>query len=85
MVWVTEAKYLEGYKVWLRFSDGLEGVVNLESTILNDRRSIFQALRNVEEFKQLRLDMDTLVWENGLDLAPEFLHTLLKNNLVSSQ
>ena len=83
MVWVTEAKYLEGYKVWLRFSDGLEGAVDLEPTLQGDSRPIFQALLNLDEFKRFRVDMDTLVWENGLDLAPEFLHALLKNSLIS--
>ena len=83
MIWVTEAKLLEGYKVWLRFNDGLEGVVDLETTLQGDSRPIFQALLNPDEFKRFRVDMDTVVWENGLDLAPEFLHDLLKNSLVS--
>lgn len=84
MVWVVEAKYLEGHKVWLRFSDGLEGELDLENTIKSDPRAIFQALQDLEQFRRFRVDMDTLVWENGLDLAPEFLHDLLKSALVSS-
>ena len=82
MVWVIQARYLEGYKIWLCFSDGLEGTIDLEKTILEDSRPIFQALRDLEQFQQFQVDMDTVVWANGLDLAPEYLHDLLKNSLV---
>jgi len=82
MVWLTEAKYLEAYRVWLRFNDGLEGTIDLQNTIFDDPREIVRATQDPELFRQVRLEMDTLVWPNGLDLAPEYLHALLKNSLV---
>jgi hypothetical protein len=66
----------------VHFNDGLEGVLDLESTVLNDPRAVFQALHGPEQFKQVRVDMDTLVWESGLDLAPEYLYAMLKGRLV---
>jgi hypothetical protein len=31
---------------------------------------------NIELFSQVSVDMDTLVWPNGFDLAPEYLYEL---------
>jgi len=76
MKWIIEAKYIRAYEIWLRFNDGNEGVVDLESTITNDHREIFKALKDLEAFKKFKLDADTIIWENGLDLAPEYLYDL---------
>jgi len=34
-------------------------------------------LRDPAVFAALRVDMDTVVWESGFDLAPEYLRSLL--------
>ncbi len=76
MKWVKKAKYIDSFKVWLKFNDGIEGIVDLESTITNDRRDIFRQLHDRQHFKKFKVEADTLVWENGLDLAPEYLYEL---------
>ena len=76
MIWVTHANYAGAYRLNLTFSDGTEGEVDLQETIVNDPRPIFRELRDVDLFKKFRVDMDTVVWENGLDLAPEFLYDI---------
>lgn len=73
MIYVTEAKYVKDYKIRLRFSDNKEGVVDLENVIRSDSRKVFKELENIKRFQDFRVDMDTVVWGNGLDLAPEFL------------
>ena len=78
MIWVTEAKALPDFRLWVRFSDGTEGKVNLKDFIANDTRPIVAALRDPLAFSALRVDMDTVVWDNGFDLAPEFLHAQAK-------
>jgi hypothetical protein len=69
---VTEAKYLRDYVIWLRFNDGAEGEVDLEAELEGE---VFGPLRDLEQFKKFRVDpeLDTVVWDNGADLAPEFL------------
>ena len=81
MLWITKAIYCQDYKIDLYFSNGEAGIVDLRDIILQDKRPIFQELRDVERFKQFKVDMDTVVWENGLDLAPEFLYGLARNSL----
>ncbi|MGB3850614.1 MAG: DUF2442 domain-containing protein [Tunicatimonas sp.] len=72
-IWVTEATYTADYKVYLAFSDGSSGEVDLESHF---QTPIFQPLREKEYFKSFKLGEWTLEWENGADFAPEFLYDL---------
>ena len=78
MIWVTEAKAIGPFQVWLRFSDGTEGEVDLAEFVAADSRPILAALRNPTAFAALRVDFDTVVWDNGFDLAPEFLRARIK-------
>ena len=75
MIWVTDARTLPDYRLWVRFSDGVEGEIDLKDFIAADPRPIVAALRDPTTFSAIRLEMDTVVWANGFDLAPEFLHT----------
>jgi len=76
MLWVTDAKYREGYRVWLAFSDGSSGEVDLADRLHGE---VFEPLKNLSLFSQVRFEpeMDTIVWPNGADLAPEYLKDLV--------
>lgn len=74
MIWVTDAKHLGQYRLWLRFSDGTAGQVDLETMINADTRPVVAALRDPAVFSAFKVDMDTVVWDNGFDLAPEYLY-----------
>ncbi len=73
---ITNAKYLEDYKLELSFNDGFNGVVDLEDKIFNDHRIIFKSLQKIEFFKKFSKNRWTIEWTNGVDLAPEFLREL---------
>ncbi|MBF0240801.1 MAG: DUF2442 domain-containing protein [SAR324 cluster bacterium] len=70
---VTNAKYLEDYRVEVSFNDGRKGIVDLSKSL---EGTIFNPLKNRNLFSQLRVDkeLDTIVWPNGADLAPEYLY-----------
>jgi hypothetical protein len=70
---VIEAEYVRHYVVRLKFQDGTEGEVDLESRLYGE---VFEPLKAPEYFRQFRVDPDlhTLVWPNGADFAPEFLY-----------
>lgn len=70
---VREAKHLHGYVIWLKFNDGAEGEIDLESELAGE---VFGPLRDPALFRQFVVDpeVQTIVWENGADLAPEFLY-----------
>lgn len=73
MIYITDAAYVSDYKIHLKFSDNREGVVDLQEVIKGDHRQIFRELEDIIRFQNFHVKMDTVVWENGLDLAPEFL------------
>jgi|tagenome__1003787_1003787.scaffolds.fasta_scaffold20218737_2 hypothetical protein len=78
-IWVTAAKALPQYRVRVSFSDGSAGEVDLEDFVFKDRRPIVAALRDPGAFATLRVELDTIVWANGFDLAPEFLYANKKS------
>jgi hypothetical protein len=83
VVWVTEAKALPGYRLWLRFSDAACGEVDLRDFVDKDHRAIVRQLRDPAAFADIRVEADTVVWGNGFDLAPEFLRSRLKSNAAA--
>jgi hypothetical protein len=70
---IREAKYVGDYRIQLRFNDGAEGVVDLSDCLDGE---VFEPLKAIEKFRAFRVDSDieTLVWANGADMAPEFLY-----------
>jgi hypothetical protein len=80
MLEVTQAKYQDGYKIWLEFNDGLSGVVDLSEALWGQ---MFEPLKNIEQFRQFGVSgvLHTLAWENGADLSPEYLHEKLAAQL----
>lgn len=83
MITVRSAEALGGYVLRLRFSDGLEGTVDLEPLLWGP---MFELLQDPAYFRRVRVSRDagTVVWPNGADLAPETLHDLVAENLRAS-
>ena len=77
MVYVTGVRHLRDYVLWLQFSDGTAGEVDLADDLHGE---IFEPLRDPEMFRTVRLDpeLDTVSWENGADLAPEYLYERMR-------
>jgi len=73
---VVEAHYEHGCVVRVKFNDGAEGLVDLADELYGE---MFEPLRDPDRFRAFRVDpeLETVVWENGADLAPEFLHERL--------
>ncbi len=81
MIEVVEAKHIEKYSIWIKFSNGVSGKVDLENELWG---SVFEPLKNINEFKKFTVskDLGTIVWENEADLAPEFLLGKIIHNAV---
>ena len=75
----AKVQLVEGYRLWLRFHDGVCGTVDLTSELWGP---MFEPLKDVELFAQAAVhpDCETVVWPNGADLAPEFLYQAAKQS-----
>lgn len=81
LIKIVEAKYVEGYKIDLSFSDGLKGIVDLKEELWGE---VFEPLKDVQYFKEFSQDRWTIGWDCGADFAPEFLHDLLLRQMEPS-
>jgi hypothetical protein len=81
---VTDAKYLEDYRIEVSFNDGKKGTVDLSQSL---RGTVFEPLKNKKIFSQFKIDheLDTIVWPNGADLAPEYLYFQAFKNVPNLQ
>jgi hypothetical protein len=74
---VTDAKYIKEYIIYLRFSDGSYGEIDLGHELDGE---IFEPLKDISYFKEFSVNQElhTVVWPNGADFAPEFLYEKLQ-------
>lgn len=75
---IIKANYTTDYKIIIQFNNGVNGEINLKEKIFNDSRAVFHPLREVNYFKTFKQNRWTIEWNNGLDLAPEYLLNLLQ-------
>lgn len=77
MVRVSEARYIGGHILWVRFNDGVEGEIDLGAEL---EGPVFEPLKDPKVFAAFAVDPEvhTVVWPNGADFAPEFLYERLR-------
>ena len=75
MHFVKDAKYLSQYKLLLTFEDGSLRQVDLAPHLDGE---VFEPLRDLGNFKSVHLnsELDTIVWNNGADMSPDFLYEI---------
>ena len=74
---VAEVKLQENYTLWVRFTDGIEGVVQFLPSAF---RGVFQPLGDKAQFNQVALIDGVVTWPGELDLAPDAMHDEIKRN-----
>jgi len=80
---IISVKPLSGYKLWIKFSDGVEGVVNLSD--LKDK-GVFKTWDDKKIFDAVYIDSEshTLAWPGGIDLCPDTLYAELTGQDIKS-
>ena len=68
---VSQAEYLDNYRIKLTFSNGKIKTVDLANEF---NGSIYLPLQNIDYFKNFQIKYNTIEWENGADFAPEYLY-----------
>ena len=68
---VKAAEYVMNYKIKFTFSNKVSKIIDLENELYGE---VFEPLKNLELFKDFKLNHFTIEWPNGADFAPEFLY-----------
>ena len=86
LVDVLRVKGLEGHRLWLRFTDGCEGEIDLTERLARGG-PMLEPLRVQGFFERVFLEMGAPTWPNGFDLDPIALYIELREagRLQSSQ
>jgi Protein of unknown function (DUF2442) len=81
---VIEATPLEGYRVRLRFEDGVVGELDLAAIIRFE--GVFAPLKDLNRFRELQVhpELGTIYWPNGADLDPIVLYARVTGNPIPS-
>jgi len=75
MHFIVDVNYASEHKLILTFKDGSVRLVDLGPHLDGE---IFEPLKDIDYFKTVCVnpDIDTISWENGADMSPEFLYEI---------
>ena len=69
---VTQVKPRPGYRLWLKYTDGSEGVVDLRHLV---GQGVFSSWTDPAAFEAVRVsDHGAPEWPGGIDLCPDALY-----------
>ena len=70
---VIKAEYIDGYRLLLLFNNGERKIVDLRDSL---KGPVFLPLKDISYFMRFSIKFNTVEWENGADLAPEYLYEI---------
>ena len=71
---IVHAELKENYKIFVEFDNGLKGTIDFQKILEEDHREIIRELLDKELYKTVKINLNTLCWDNEVDFAPEFLY-----------
>ncbi|MCD4818424.1 MAG: DUF2442 domain-containing protein [Candidatus Cloacimonetes bacterium] len=75
-IFLLEARYIEDFKIFLKFNTEEFGEIDLKDVIY--KYEIATSLRDPVAFSKFYLDSwPTLAWKCGFDIAPESLYSMV--------
>ena len=70
---VINIEYIKDYIVKIKFNDNYEKIIDLKNELDGE---IFEPLKNIDEFKQFGINCNAISWDNGADIAAEYLYNM---------
>ncbi len=72
---------LDGYKIRVKFEDGVEGISDLSSLV---GRGVFARFADACYFNQafINPETDTVTWPGGLDICPDSLYEVITGKKI---
>ncbi|MGB9720565.1 MAG: DUF2442 domain-containing protein [bacterium] len=80
---IVDVNPLLGYKIWIRFADGTEGVIDLSSMV---GKGVFSQWQDINYFNSVYIDDEThtVAWPGGIDLCPDALYAEVTGKDIKS-
>jgi hypothetical protein len=69
---------LPGYRLAVRFMDGVSGLVDLSARVVSPKGGVFRQLADPEVFAKVYVEYGAVTWPGEIDLAPDAMHDELK-------
>jgi len=79
MIHVIKAEIKNDYIVDIEFNNGKKGIIDFKKIIEEDHREVIKELLNKELFKTVKVNLNTLCWDNEVDFAPDYLYEQIEN------
>lgn len=85
LVDIVDVKVLEGHRLRIRFQDGVEGEIDLDTLVRWE--GVFEPLRDPTRFAEVRVnpELGTICWPNGADLDPDVLYSAVTGQPIELQ
>ena len=75
---VTKAEHLEGYRLIVWFNDGAVKIIDLTGYL---HKPHLAPLKEYGRIRRFQIDLGTIIWEDEIDIAPEYLYNIATNTL----
>lgn len=70
-----EVRALPDYKIWLRYNDGIEGIVDLSEYV---GKGVFTLWNDYKAFEKVYIgEADQIAWGEEIDMCPDSIYMLL--------
>ncbi|MEQ5767269.1 DUF2442 domain-containing protein [Halomonas sp. H33-56] len=68
---VKKVTPIDDYRLSIHFDNGENGVLDMKPYL---DFGVFQKLKDRKAFDRVRVSFDTIEWDSGIDLDPEFVY-----------
>jgi hypothetical protein len=75
---LIDVRTLDGFRLHVRFVDGLEGKVDMSALVRSPTAGVFARLADPSLFAQVFVEHGAVMWPGELDLAPDAMHAEIK-------
>lgn len=77
---VKNVSPMENYQLRIVFDNGEEGILDMKPYL---DFGVFKRLREMSAFRRVRVSFDTLEWDVGVDLDPEFVYQQSQRDAIT--
>lgn len=79
---IIEVKVVKNSILYIRFENGVSGEIDISKVVPFE--GIFSKFKDLSYFATVKINQElgTIVWDNGADLAPDYLYAVLSGKVA---